>query len=104
MRIIVAAMIIGGGLLTMSIAEAQQPAAPGNDPNFTGVVTTVDAKDMNGESPLGWASWHTRPDAILRKLCYGDFYVRPDRSSSFDHGLGWGMMERDLLGTPRVGA
>lgn len=65
---------------------------------------TVDAKDMNGESPLGWASWHTRPDAILRKLCYGDFYVRPDRSSSFDHGLGWGMMERDLLGTPRVGA
>ncbi len=46
MRIIVAALIVGGGLLTMSIAEAQQPAAPGSDPNFTGVVTTLDAKDV----------------------------------------------------------
>ena len=61
----------------------------------------IEARDTNGESPLGWASWHTRPDAILRKLCYGDFYIRPDRNSSFDHGLGWGFMERDLLGTPR---
>jgi ankyrin repeat protein len=60
----------------------------------------VDAKDMNGDSPLGWASWHTRPDAILRKLCYGDFHVRAGRNSSFDHGMGWGFMEKDLLGTP----
>jgi ankyrin repeat protein len=65
---------------------------------------TVDVKDMNGESPLGWASWHTRPDAILRKLCYGDFHIRRGRNSSFDHGLGWGFMERDLLGTPRASA
>jgi len=61
----------------------------------------VDVKDMSGESPLGWASWHTRPDAILRKLCYGDFYVRPGRNSAFDHGVGWGFMERELMGTPR---
>ena len=59
--------------------------------------------DSNGDSPLSWASWHTRPDAILRLLCYGDFHVRADRNSTFDHGLGWGFMERDLLGTPHTG-
>ena len=32
-----------------------------------------DAKDMNGDSPLTWASWYLRPRSILRKLCYGDF-------------------------------
>lgn len=32
-----------------------------------------DAKDMNGDSPLTWASWHLRPRSILRKLCYGQF-------------------------------
>jgi ankyrin repeat protein len=60
----------------------------------------VKAKDANGETPLSWASWHTRPDAILRLLCYGDYQVRPDRGSTFDHGRGWGFMERDLLGRP----
>src|SRR5262249_12999759 len=29
-----------------------------------------DAKDSSGDSPLSWASWHQRPDAILRLLCY----------------------------------
>lgn len=38
----------------------------------------VDARDMNGDSPLTWASWYLRPAAILRKLCFGDFRVRPD--------------------------
>ena len=33
----------------------------------------VDVKDMNGDSPLAWASWYLRPRSILRKLCYGDF-------------------------------
>jgi ankyrin repeat protein len=60
----------------------------------------IDARDANGESPLSWASWHTRPDAILRKLCYGDHFIRRDRGSTFDHGLGWGEMELDLLGAP----
>lgn len=34
-----------------------------------------DAKDMNGDSPLGWASWYLRPRSILRKLCYGPFHA-----------------------------
>jgi uncharacterized protein len=38
----------------------------------------IDAKDMNGDSPLTWASWHLRPASVLRKLCYGSFRVRPD--------------------------
>ena len=59
-----------------------------------------DAKDMNGDSPLSWASWHTRPDAVLRLLCYDDFHIRPDRGSTFDHGTGWGEMEIDLMGRP----
>jgi ankyrin repeat protein len=52
----------------------------------------IDAKDMNGDSPLTWASWYVRPDSILRKLCYGDFFIRPDRRG----------MEANLLGDPQV--
>jgi ankyrin repeat protein len=50
----------------------------------------IDAKDANGDSPLGWASWHRRPDSVLRKLCYGAFSIRPGRLS----------MEAYLLGKP----
>ncbi|HEY6902948.1 MAG TPA: ankyrin repeat domain-containing protein [Candidatus Acidoferrales bacterium] len=52
----------------------------------------LNAKDMNGESPLAWASWHLRPDAILRKLCYGGHSIRPGRLS----------MEAYLLGKPHT--
>jgi uncharacterized protein len=41
----------------------------------------IDAKDMNGDSPLGWGSWYGRPDNILRMLCYGDFHIREGRKS-----------------------
>jgi uncharacterized protein len=51
----------------------------------------LDAKDMNGDSPLGWASWYTRPAPILRKLCYGDFRVSPNYG---------GGMEANLVGQP----
>lgn len=61
-----------------------------------------DAKDMNGDSPLGWASWHLRPDSILRKLCYGGLTIPPGRQSTFDHGVGWGVLDASLLGTPHV--
>ena len=53
---------------------------------------TIDAKDMHGDSPLTWASWHLRPDAILRKLCYGDFSIRAERRS----------MKANVLGEPHV--
>jgi len=61
----------------------------------------ADVRDAHGESPLAWASWHTRPDAVLRALCYGEHRIAPDRDSTFDHGNGTGAMERALLGTPR---
>ena len=35
----------------------------------------VDARDMNGDSPLTWASWHLRPRPILRLLCFGNFHA-----------------------------
>lgn len=37
----------------------------------------IDARDMNGDTPLSWASWHLRPNAILRRLCYGPFTIHP---------------------------
>jgi uncharacterized protein len=52
----------------------------------------LDARDMNGDSPLSWASWHLRPTSILRKLCYGDFRINPDRKD----------MATYLLGKPRA--
>jgi hypothetical protein len=70
--------------------------------NLLKAGAVVDVRDTHGDSPLSWASWHTRPDAILRLLGYGDFYIRPDRGSTFDHGMGWGFMETDLLGNPRA--
>ena len=64
---------------------------------------TVEAKDMNGDSPLAWASWHLRPDAVLRLLSYGSFTIHPQRSSGYDHGRGWGAMDLDLIGRPKDG-
>lgn len=52
----------------------------------------IDAKDMNGDSPLTWASWYLRPDSILSKLCYGEFFIQPERHS--------GGLEAYLLGEP----
>jgi len=51
-----------------------------------------DSKDINGDSPLSWASWHRRPDAILRLLCYGDFAIHPDRRP----------LRESLRGSPQV--
>jgi ankyrin repeat protein len=51
---------------------------------------TRDAKDMNGDTPLSWASWYVRPDSILSRLCYGAITIHPDRVS----------MKAALLGKP----
>jgi len=47
-----------------------------------------EALDVNGDSPLSWGSWYARPDAILRKLCYGPFSIRPGRKSMDAYTLG----------------
>jgi len=60
----------------------------------------IDAKDTNGDTPLSWASWHLRPDEILKLLCYGSFAVHSLRNSTYDHGQGWGAMDQHLLGKP----
>jgi ankyrin repeat protein len=52
----------------------------------------LEAKDMNGDSPLSWGSWYARPDSILRMLCHGDFHIRPNRRT----------MAAYLLGEPHV--
>ena len=49
----------------------------------------IDAKDMNGETPLSWASWHLRSASILRRLCHGRFSIHPGNRSTYDHGQGW---------------
>lgn len=62
-------------------------------------------KDMQGDSPLTWASWHLRPAKILSLLCYDDFIIHPhqiERNVS-DHRAGWGNgMEINLLGKIHV--
>jgi ankyrin repeat protein len=50
----------------------------------------IDAKDANGETPLGWASWYLRPTPILRELLYGDFRIHPQNQP----------MRANLLGKP----
>jgi len=51
----------------------------------------IDAVDMNGETPLSWASWYARPIPILRKLLYGEFRIHPNYG---------GGMEANLVGKP----
>jgi uncharacterized protein len=48
--------------------------------------------DMNGETPLAWASWYGRPTAILRKLLYGKHRINPAH----------GGMENYLIGKPTL--
>lgn len=49
-----------------------------------------EGRDSHGDTPLSWASWYVRPDAILRRLLYDGFSIRPDRVP----------MREALLGSP----
>jgi uncharacterized protein len=64
----------------------------------------IDARDTNGDTPLSWASWHLRPGAILRMLCYGDHRISPAGAAHYtgDHGQGWGGLEASLRGKPHL--
>jgi len=58
-----------------------------------GAGAAVEVRDMNGDSPLSWASWYLRPAPILRKLCFPPHRIHPN------YGEG---MEGNLLGQPQV--
>ena len=60
-----------------------------------------DSKDMHGDTPLSWASWHLRPAAILRLLCFDGFSIHPDAAWTGDHGHGVSGMDAALQGKPR---
>lgn len=52
----------------------------------------LDARDVNGDSPLTWGSWHVRPAPILRLLCYGPYRIHPANRP----------MQSNLQGDPHV--
>jgi uncharacterized protein len=52
----------------------------------------IDAKDMNGDTPLSWASWYLRPTPILRLLLYGSFRIHPENRP----------MRANLVGRPHA--
>ena len=58
------------------------------------------ARDCHGDTPLSWASWHLRPAAILRRLCFDGWTLHPDAAWTGDHGAGWGGIDLHLLGRP----
>ena len=57
-------------------------AACGTAGSITALIAAgarLDARDANGESPLGWASRALRVTAILRLLLFDDHHIHPDR-------------------------
>ena len=58
-------------------------------------------EDINGETPIGWASWHLRPGEIIALLTHGLYQIHPSHveQNLSDHGFGWASgMETNLLG------
>lgn len=59
------------------------------------------AKDVNGATPLSWASEHLRPGKILALLSYGNYSIGEAHKikNTSDHGHGWGnAMDWNLFG------
>ncbi|MGH9945720.1 MAG: ankyrin repeat domain-containing protein [Pyrinomonadaceae bacterium] len=60
-----------------------------------------EARDVNGDSPLTWASEHLRPGTILKLLAFPPHYVSEKSAEiiTSDHGCDWGTgMERKFIG------
>ncbi len=91
---------------TKAETPLHRAAAFGNEETIKLLIDAgaiIDARDINGDTPLTWASWHLRPASILKKLCYGEHSVSQTAlsNSTSDHGMGWGNgMETNLLGKP----
>lgn len=92
-------MVETGGFMRDCRTKAETPlhraAAFGTEDTIQMLLdagANVEAKDIHGDSPLSWASWYVRPDAILQKLCYGPHRIRPNRRS----------MAAYLIGVPHV--
>lgn len=51
----------------------------------------LDARDVNGDTPLSWGSWALREAPVLSLLCYGSYSVNPNRNT----------MSANLIGGPR---
>jgi ankyrin repeat protein len=86
-----------GGFMRDSRTKGETPlhraAAFGNENTVQLLLehgAKIDARDAHGDTPLSWASWHLRPDPVLRLLCFGNFRIRPNRQS----------MRANLVGIP----
>lgn len=64
----------------------------------------IEARDVNGDTPLSWASWYLRPGSILKMLCFDPHTISQSGVERYsgDHGRGWGGLEANLLGEPHV--
>ena len=89
--------VITGAFMRDCRTKAETPlhraAAFGNEETIQlllGAGAVIDARDANGDSPLGWASWYCRPTPILRLLLYDSYSIRPDSTP----------MDSNLLGKP----
>lgn len=66
-------------------------AALGNEDTIDlllGAGADREARDANGDTPLAWASWCVRPDAVLRRLCHGPFTIARGRVPMLEALLG----------------
>ncbi len=60
-----------------------------------------ESRDVNGDSPMTWASEHLRPGSILKLLSFPPHFISDSHVTRItsDHGHGWGNgMERNFLG------
>ncbi len=59
-----------------------------------------EVQNMNGETPLAWASWRNRPASILKLHCYDAFSIHSPaiERSLTEEGQSWGGMKRHFLG------